>query len=198
MKKKIVVYALIILCVIMTGCTPVQEIDKTGGNSTVENQTSDNKGLIVEWAPIYTSGEKPIIDVTSLENQHALNSIKILMFSDMSSDGKVTLTTNGGGYIGEGKPEGPFYLLTLLTNRTDKKITNIHYEVRVILNSDGSILGESSFDITDDVYGKVIEPNKGYVAFLPFSNNPYGKAGTSYKRDEITVYQEITYDTVEE
>ncbi|PNP92531.1 hypothetical protein BMT55_08150 [Listeria newyorkensis] len=163
----------------------------------MENQTINNKELVIEWAPLYTSGEDPIIDVTARENQYALDSIKILMFSDMSSEGKVTLTTDGGGYIGEGNPEGPFYLMSLITNRTNKKITNLHYEIKVIQNSNGEIIGESSFNITDDVYGKYIEPNQGYVALLPFDDKPMKKAGTQLTRDEITVYQEITYDTVE-
>ncbi|MBC2002599.1 hypothetical protein HCA78_02380 [Listeria booriae] len=185
---------------LLFGCTPSQEIADTGGNNTVTNQTSSNKELTVEWAPLYTSGSTPEININSDENQYALNSIKILMLSDVSSAGKVTLTTNGGGYISDGqnKQEGSFFLLTLLTNRTDKKITNIHYEIRVILNSSGEILGESAFDIPSEIYGEYIEPNKGYVALLPFDDKPMKAVGVSYKSDEITVYQEITYDTVEE
>ncbi|MBC1501514.1 hypothetical protein HB943_12950 [Listeria weihenstephanensis] len=196
MKKSIVASFVVILSIIMAGCTATQERANTGGNSTVENQTANNKELVVEWAPLYTKSEKPMIDIYNINYQDLLYDTKVLMFSDLSTDGKVTLTTNGGGYLNIGDPMSSFNLLTLLTNRTDKKITNIHYEIRVILNSTGEILGESGFDIPENIYGKYIEPNTGYVAFIPFDDQPKKDAGTFYSRDEITVYQEITYDTV--
>ncbi|MBC1778670.1 hypothetical protein [Listeria booriae] len=189
---------LIIFVLVLVGCTSNRIVENTGGNTTVENKEIDTGELKVEWAPLYTKNENPIIDIYDLNFQDALYDTKILMFSDLSTKDKVTLTTNGGGYIGDGEPTGAFYLLTLLTNRTDKKITNLHYDIKVILNKDGTVLGESGFDIPADVYGDYIEPNKGYGAFLPFPDNNYGESGVNYTRDEITVYQEVTYDTVEE
>ncbi|PNP92528.1 hypothetical protein BMT55_08135 [Listeria newyorkensis] len=196
--KLIKIGTLSMIILLLASCTPTQEIVDTGGNNTVTNQTNNNNELVVEWAPLYTNSEKPIIDVYDLNFQDALYDTKILMFSNLSTKDKVTLTTNGGGYIGDGEPTGTFFLLALITNRTDKKITNLRYDIKVILNKDGTVLGESGFDIPSDVYGDYIEPNKGYAAFLPFPDNNNGESGVNYTRYEITVYQEISYDTVEE
>ncbi|PNP92530.1 hypothetical protein BMT55_08145 [Listeria newyorkensis] len=190
--KKVFMGIGLILMVVLVGCTPEQKINETG-----VNQTMNNKDLIVEWAPIYTAGGKQIIDVNSQEYQDILVATKIIMLSNINSDGKVTLTTNGAGYIKDDESGSTFYLLTLLTNRTDKHITSIHYDIQVVLNASGEILTEASFDISDDVYGKSIDPNTGYMALLPFSRAPEKTAGTRYDKNEITVQTNVTYDTVE-
>ncbi|MBC1501510.1 hypothetical protein HB943_12930 [Listeria weihenstephanensis] len=191
--RKIVVMIGLIISIFLVGCTPEQSKNETG-----VNQTMSNEDLVVEWAPLYTKNGDTLVDVNSKEYQTMLYNTKNIMFSDIKSESTVTLTTNGGVYIGGENAEGPFYLLTLLTNRTDKKITNLQYKIKVVSNADGTILGESGFDIPSNVYGEYVEPNIGYAALLPFPDNTFRTSGKVYLKEEITVYQEITYDTVED
>lgn len=190
--KLLKIGSVILLALLLTSCTSNTVKVESGGNETMANGEID-----VKWAPIYTAGGKQIIDVNSQEYQDILVATKIIMLSNINSDGKVTLTTNGAGYIKDDESGSTFYLLTLLTNRTDKHITNIHYDIQVVLNSSDEILTEASFDISADVYGKSIDPNTGYMALLPFSKAPEKTAGTRYDKNEITVQTNVTYDTVE-
>lgn len=193
MKKTILGIILGLSLVLMTGCNNTQEIVETG-----ENQTMNNKDLVVEWAPIYTNNGAQLIDVNDKNNQTLLYNTQNLMFSNQKTNGTVSLTTNGCLYIGDSPDdtEGSLYLVSLLTNRTEEKITNIHYEIQIVNNASGEVLGESSFDIPANVYGDSIEPNQGYMALLPFPDSLQKKVGTTYTKDEITVYSELSYDKV--
>ncbi|MBC1501515.1 hypothetical protein HB943_12955 [Listeria weihenstephanensis] len=187
-----------ILCfLILAGCTSDELVQNTGGNITTGNTTNKNKDFIVEWAPFYSSGEQ-IIDIHSTESQNILNKTKVLAFANQATDNNVSLTTNGCLYNGETGQDGTLFLITLLTNRTGNSIKNIHYDIKITLNSTGEVLGESAFDIPSNIYGDSVGSNKGYLAFLPFPYSPEKATGTVYLKDEITVQTNITYDTAGE
>ncbi|MBC2002600.1 hypothetical protein HCA78_02385 [Listeria booriae] len=190
--KKVLAGIGLILIVILVGCTPEQKINETG-----VNQTMNNNDLVVEWAPLYSDG-KEIIDIHSTESQNILNETKILALADQKNNSKVSLTSNGCLYNGDVGQDGTLFLITLLTNRTDNSIKNIHYDIKITLNSTGEVLGESAFDIPNNIYGDTVGTNMGYMAFLPFPDSPEKATGTVYLKDEITVQTNITYDTVKE
>lgn len=182
----------LITILLLTGCTPAQESDKTEVTST-----KNNLDVVVEWAPLYTDG-KEIIDIHSTESQNILNETKILAIADQKNNSNVSLTSNGCLYNGDVGQDGTLFLITLLTNRTDNNIKNIHYDIKITLNSTGEVLGESAFDIPNNIYGDTVGTNIGYMAFLPFPDSPKKATGTVYLKDEITVQTNITYDNVEE
>lgn len=185
--------SLLLLAMVLASCTSNTITENTGGNETMSNTD-----LVVEWAPLYNSG-KESVDIHSTESQNILNETKVLAFANQETNNSVSLTTNGCLYINsDPSQDGTLFLITLLTNRTDDSIKNIHYDIKIVLNSTGEVLGESAFNIPPNVYGEKIESNKGYLAFLPFPDAPEKATGTAYSKDEITVQTNITYDTVED